>query len=402
MDIHNIAMVRATNAIPFDGKVHPVKDTNFIKKESGTVFSRELFSLLRRKGILHPIDWESSEKERLTVEQKNKQIASDYMPYTSMYNSMVLWSLNGLVPDDAFNAFSKKTCGIVDGLEEQMTQAEIVSMAPTDTAVKGTVNLSRNATVLIAKERYAQLPQEEKDNLADLDLKVSIFEGDLKTAINTTLVESGRYTAEDLSLVSEGGGYKESDTSVELIDTINSIAKEKDIPQLLHDKIFRGETDGIEKLEDVQGEFEQCNITASFYKQAFFEYLFSKMDIDEGVKEYAQYFPDSQKYMEDLCDQIGRVGIDKYKEILDEYNQSLEKLKETGKLPTPQQIVEASREDKKIDLISMIEQLQTEDVVLTSAIEATKEVTQQCDIERQGSHVPQMALGKTTPEEEIK
>ena len=154
MDIHNIALVRATNVIPFDGVVHPVKDVPFIKKETGTVFSGELFSLLRRKGVLNPIDWEAPEEERLLVEEKNKQIVAEYMPYTSMYNSMVLWSLNGLVPDDAFNAFSKKSCAIIDGLEEQMNQAEIVSMGPTDTAVKGTVALSKNAKILISKERY--------------------------------------------------------------------------------------------------------------------------------------------------------------------------------------------------------------------------------------------------------
>jgi len=168
MDIHNIAMVRATNAIPFDGKVHPVKDTTFIKKENSTPFQGEFFSLLRRKGVLHPIDWETPEEERITVEEKNKQIVAEYMPYTSMYNSMVLWSLNGLVPDDAFNKFSQKTCAIVDGLEEQVEQSEIISIMPTDTALKETVTLSKNATLLIAKQRYEQLSQQQKEQLEQL------------------------------------------------------------------------------------------------------------------------------------------------------------------------------------------------------------------------------------------
>jgi len=400
MDIHNIAMVRATNAIPFDGKVHPVKDTTFIKKENSTPFQGEFFSLLRRKGVLHPIDWETPEEERITVEEKNKQIVAEYMPYTSMYNSMVLWSLNGLVPDDAFNKFSQKTCAIVDGLEEQVEQSEIISIMPTDTALKETVTLSKNATLLIAKQRYEQLSQQQKEQLEQLNFTVSIFEGDLKTAIDTILIQSGRYTAETLDLVSEGGGYKESATSKDVIDTINSVAKERAIPQILHDKIFRGETEGVEKLEDVKGEKQQCDIIAEVYKQTFFDYLFSRMNIDENVKMKSQYNPNSDIYMEELCDEIGRIGIDKYKQVVDEYNKSLEELRDIGRLPTPQQIVDAVREDKKIDLISMIEQVQNQDAVLTGAIEATETVTTTRDIKEQEGKLSQ--IEKEIQETEIK
>lgn len=398
MDIHNIALVRATNVIPFDGVVRPVKDVPFIKKETGTVFSGELFSLIRRKGVLNPIDWEAPEEERQLAEEKNKQILAEYMPYTSMYNSMVLWSLNGIVPDDAFNTFSKKDCGIIDGLEEQMGQSEMVSMVPTDTAIKGTVTLSRSAKILISKERYDELSQEQKEQLAGLDLTVEVFDGDLKTAIDTSLVESGRYTAENLGLVSEGGGYKESATSKEVIEDINSVAKGNDIPQVLHDKIFRGETDGEQKLESVKGEIEQCNIVSAFYKQAFFEFIFSKLDIDEGVKECAMYLPDSPRYMEDLCDEIGRIGIDRYKEVLEEYNHSLERLRDTGKLPTPEQIVDAAREDRKINLISMIGQEKDQDVILASAIEETKQVTTMGAIKAQEEKISQLEMTNQTKE----
>lgn len=99
------------------------------------------------------------------------------------------------------------------------------------------------------------------------------------------------------------------------------------------------------------------------------------MNIDNGTKEYALYFPDSSKYMEDLCDEIGRIGIDKYKSLVDEYNKSLEQLRETGKLPTPQQIVNSARENKKIDLVSMIEKHSNEDIILSSAIKTTEEKT---------------------------
>ena len=84
------------------------------------------------------------------------------LPYNSDYNSMVLWSLNGLVPDDMNNTFSDKTCAIIDGLAEQIEQSEMVSLVPTDTAIKGNVNLSNKATILIDKDRYETLSLEEK------------------------------------------------------------------------------------------------------------------------------------------------------------------------------------------------------------------------------------------------
>ena len=70
------------------------------------------------------------------------------------------------------------------------------------------------------------------------------------------------------------------------------------------------------------------------------------MDIDDETKEYVSYFPDSSKYMEDLCDEIGRIGIDKYKNILDEYNKSLEQLRKIGKLPTPQKSLKELEKEK--------------------------------------------------------
>ena len=62
--------------------------------------------------------------------------------------------------------------------------------------IKGEVRLSKNAKILISKARYDSLPEQQKQQLAELDLTVEVFEGDLKTAIETSLRESGRYTAE--------------------------------------------------------------------------------------------------------------------------------------------------------------------------------------------------------------
>ena len=374
MDIKNIALVRATNVIPVDGVVRPISAVPYLRKEKDTEFSTSMRDLLRRKGLLKEVDWTKPD-EINKISKENTKTLEQYVPYNSDYNSMVLWSLNGLVPDDMNNTFSDKTCAIIDGLAEQIEQSEMVSLVPTYTAIKGNVNLSNKATILIDKDRYETLSLEEKDKLAKLNLNVTIFQGNLKEAVNEALIREGRYTAETLSLAREDDGYIKSDTSDEVRRTIRDVANERNIAQVLHWSVITGQNDELDKLENVKDDFENGCIVKDFYKRAFFEYLFSKMNIDNGTKEYALYFPDSSKYMEDLCDEIDRIGIDKYKSLVDEYNKSLEQLRETGKLPTPQQIVNSARENKKIDLVSMIEKHSNEDIILSSAIKTTEEKT---------------------------
>ena len=348
-----IAIVRATNVIPFDGVVCPISEAPYLRKEKGTEFYNAMRDLLRRKGLLTEVDWTKPD-EIDKIDEKNSQTVEEYMPYNSAYNSMVLWALNGIVPDDnskggtfGTNIFSDKDCAIIDGLEEQLDQSEITSLVPTDTAIKGKVKLSKQAIILLRKERYESLSQEQKDKLLSLGLELKIFEGDLTEAVKQTLQESGRYTAETLSLAKEDDGYIKSETSDQVRQIIRDIAKERNIAQVLHWNVITGQNDELDKLENVKDELENRSIVKDFYQKAFFEYLFSKMEIDNELKECVLYFSDSPKYMEDLCDEIARIGIDKYKLLVDEYNKTLEQLREQGKLPTPQEIVNSVKKMKK-------------------------------------------------------
>lgn len=374
MDIKNIALVRATNVIPVDGVVRPISEVPYLHKEKGTEFFFAMNDLLKKKGILKEIDWAKPD-EISEIDRENNEILKQYMPYNSDYNSMVLWSLNGLVPDDMNNTFSNKTCAIIEGLAEQIEQSEIVSLVPTDTAIKGNINLSNKATILISKERYELLSQEEKEQIAKLNMNITIFEGDLKQAVDKELVTENKYTAETLSLRREDDGYIKSDTSDEVRETVHGVANERKIAQVLHWNVITGQNDELDKLVNVKDEFKNSLVVSDFYKRAFLQYLFSKMDIDNKVKGDAVYLPESSQYMQALCDEIDRIGIDKYKSLVDEYNKSLEKLREKGKLPTPQEIVNSASEKKKIDLVSMIEEHSNEDIILSSAIEKTEQIT---------------------------
>ena len=210
-----IAIVRATDHIPFDGIVKTVSSSISLSKEKGSMFSFEMESMLR---------------ELNGGEISQEEFEKKYLPYVSKYNSMSLWALNSLVPDDPDNknVFSNKDCAIIDDLEEQINNgSEFISLAPTDTAIKGDVALSGKSTILISKERFSTLSDEEKEKLSKFNVKV--FDGDLKEAVSHALTEKG-YNAENLSLEgkylrdSSSKGFIESPTSQETLDSIYEIS----------------------------------------------------------------------------------------------------------------------------------------------------------------------------------
>ena len=140
MDVNNIALVRATNIIPFDGIVRPVSEVPYLKLNTSTQFGFAMSDLLRKVGKIPPVSFKITKDD---IENREK-VLKQYIPYMSDYNSMVLWSINGLVPDDSENGFgnntfSNKKCVIIDGLAEQLQLSSVVSLMPTDTAIRGKI-----------------------------------------------------------------------------------------------------------------------------------------------------------------------------------------------------------------------------------------------------------------------
>lgn len=329
MNIKNIALVRATNTIPFDGIVHPISEVPYLKKEKGTAFAYAMKDLLEKLSKINEEGyWTKTEEEQEEMYRQNKEILEQYLPYNSDYNSMVLWALNGLVPDDMNNTLSNKTCAIIESLEEQIDNSEIISLVPTDTAIKGNVKLSNKAIILISKDRYDSLSRQEKEQLESIGLTVQVFEGALQEGVNETLENSVIYTAEQLSLTRADKGYSESDTKEELIETIQGIAESHNIAQVLHWNVLTGQSDELEKLTSVKDEYKNNITVLECYQKTFFRYLFSRLDIDKNVSSNVLGYMESPVYIKALCEEIEKIGLDEYKRIIDQYNGSLENLKE--------------------------------------------------------------------------
>lgn len=359
MNIENIAIVRATDIIPTEGKIIPISEAKYIQKNKDTPLAKGITSLLKREGLITPIDFSKFGDEQY-MEEKNKEIAnitSKYIPYTSNYNSMVLFSLNGIVPDDkeagfGNNTFSNKKCAIIDSLSSHIDN--IISLNPTDTAIKGTVELSKNAVILIEKNTYESLSIDNKNKLKQFNVRT--FEGSLKEAVESYLKTSQRYTCEKLAISSSKGGYIESPTSEQLKTTIKQIATEKQISTAYHLNIVLHNVDTNEKLKSVEHEYENIIKIRNYYQNEFYKFLFSEMPVEEELQYYLLHY-NSDNYIDELCEVIQKFGLENYKKICDKFNNTLELLRQNNKLPTPEQIIDSINKGYPIDLCSIIREV---------------------------------------------
>ena len=363
MNIKNIAIVRATDVIPFDGIIVPISEAPYISKNLTVDFKFEISDLLKSEGIIPPIDYSRfDDKEYMEeMDTKKEKIIKDYIPYTSTFNSMVLFSLNGLVPDDrengfGNNTFSNKQCAIIDSLSSHID--EIISLNPVDTAIKGKVKLSKDAVILIEKKTYDSLSIEEKNKLSRFN--VILFEGTLKEAVELYLSSSQRYTSEKLSLTSEKKGYLDSPTSEKLKETINEIAEERKISTALHLNILRHITDKNEKLKAVENEAENMIEIRKYYQNEFYKFLFSEMPVEEEL-QYDLLTSNSTYYIKELCNSIKNFGLENYKNICYKFNYTLELLAKNNILPSPQQIIDSIKKGTPIDLCYIIRMYNQED-----------------------------------------
>lgn len=288
MNIDNIAIVRATNVIPFDGVVRPLSNVPYLCKNIGLEFSAQISDLLHELGVIPPMDQSRMFEEDYYDEMValSSKILKEYLPYVSDYNSMVLFSLNGICPDDnehgfANNTFSNKSVAIITPLSEHIDQ--VISLVPTDTAIKGNVELSNNAIVLIEESVYESLNDMQKALLHNNRFSIKTFTGSLKETIRNELQNSGRYIPETLSLSASTGGFMPSDTSELQKECINNIASSYGLSQMKYFNLITSRDTSIPKYDEVCDEFDKAMEVQDFYTTAFLHELLVYANASEDM-----------------------------------------------------------------------------------------------------------------------
>lgn len=349
MNIENIALVRATNIIPFEGVIRPLSNEKYLCKILGGEFQNSISDLLTKLGILPEQDYSkvfTDEDYYDNYVRECANITKEYIPYLSNYNSIVLFSLNGICPDDSEhgfgnNTFSNKKCAIIEPLKYHID--DVISLVPTDTSVKGDVLLSDEAIILIEEQTFYNLSDEQKNKLNGLNVK--IFNGSLKDTVKSNLRQSGKYTAEDLSLSQHDGGVKDSKTSNELKNCIENIIKEYNLSRLKYFNLLLAKNDEeVPKYDLIKDEYFNSIKVYEFYLEKFLTELLDLINAPLNIKESLHRNLHNKKYMDKVSLLISDFGIEKYKDCVDNYNKDLELQKENGSLLTPEEIINGTFE----------------------------------------------------------
>jgi len=348
MNIENIAVVRATNDIPFDGVLNPLSNVPYLCKNISGEFEASISKWLEELKITPEQDYSKIFEDNYYDNYVHEcaETLKDYIPYVSDYNSLILFSLNGICPDDNTNGhggniFSNKKCAVIDSLAYHIEKA--VSIVPTDTAIKGDVELSEEAIILIEEEIFDNLTEEQKIMLSGLKLNIKLFKGSLKDAIKKELQQSGKYIPEELSLSSSSGGFIESETSEMQKEFINKIAHIYGLSKLKYYNLItsRDGTD-IPKYDEVKDEYSKAFKVKDYYIEKFLTELLNTINAPEEMKQQLHRNLHNRIYMEQIVELLKPFGIENYKIFVDQYNKNLEFQQVNGTLLTPEQIVNDS------------------------------------------------------------
>lgn len=352
MNILNIALIRATNVIPFDGVIHPVSNSRYLTKKLGGEFQNAISKLLEELKIMPQEDYDKVYKDPDYYDEyvnKCADITKKYLPLVSDYNSVVLFSLNGICPDDCEhgfgnNTFSDKSCAIIEPLKYHIN--ETVSLVATDTAIKGDIKLSNEAIILIEENYYVSLSIEEKKKLNE-QFKIKVFNGDLKNAINEELEERG-YSYENLSLSSKDDGIKDSLTSDELKDAIKNIRVQYGLSNLKYFNLITARNGNeIPKYDLIKDDYNNALFIFEYYNFMFLNFLLKVMNAPEEMINKLSKNIYNKVYMKKITKLIKDYGIDKYLEIVNKYNQILEEKRSNGNLLTSEEIITETKKRKE-------------------------------------------------------
>jgi len=350
MDEKNIAIVRVTDAIPFDGKIKPLSNTTYLCKDTLSGFALAVSRKLDGQGPVIDNSRMGEEGYFEAFGRERVKFIEGFLPYVSGYNSVVLFSLNGMVPDDstrggfAGNEFSFKNCFVIDAISEHLGD-DLISLNLTDTGIdaqkNGFVQLSENAVIGIRKSIYDVLPDKLKQQLSSLRCKVSIFDGDIRDAVNTELRLSDRFFPLNLSLSMEHGGIIPStDPNIaakeqECLQVIDNLASERHISQRkFYDMLYSDEV--VSHLRPNALEVQNYFVTI------FLQDLLTKMNASEKmIQRTAKCVSwNDHEFYSDVIGLIDSYGWDNYKTFVQDWNKKLEVARDNGTLSTPQQIID--------------------------------------------------------------
>lgn len=302
-DASDIALVRVTDHLPDDNRLFSLSNVPFVAKMNDLAHET-IASFFEEQGLSYA---------------ESKQKAREYSPLSTQYRSSIHFCLNGPVSSHSYGNFEGNPFVIIEPFKEHEHDSNILAVRGEDTYFQDSVILSDEAIILV-DENYA-----DRVLYSGVDLnKVVFYRGNQEQAVGVMLTRMG--------IVPELVGQNyiiDSDTS----DFIRTFIQERNYPNDKH------------CFSESYKQDDQNNIRLwEKYAENYYTYLYGAVygDISDK-KEEIDYLVSAYQFdnvaIELLKNVIKTVGIDRYKEIVDTYNNSIMEKISLGQYPTNNQIL---------------------------------------------------------------
>lgn len=333
MNINNVVLVRAMNNLPLNGELIPSCEGQRLVNDNKSDFyyfmrdcvRANLEQQLGRSLVLFP-----DSPDYLLMEEAMK----DYLMVTGDYYTTTLsFALNGLVPDDMNNQFTNMKMAVLEPIKNQ-TSADFVTIETIDTTVKGRMNTSDEAILVIERNFFSQLSSDVQVNLVD-NFKIKLFEGNLKDAISNTLRENN-YPVLPLVQKKEKNNIEACPEKESMLDFEDkfSVAVGASRLRLQQLTFMYGGGTAVDEIahNKLKEEHDNTLKVAEYYKNQLYEFMVNKaMNLGIGISDEDKFylFTNYQEGVEAMKRIVTSLisaygGLDSFKQFIQEYNNYIE------------------------------------------------------------------------------
>lgn len=330
MNIEEVVLVRARNKLPIEGELIPSCEGMYLKPDALGPFSNVIRDIVRRdleNKLGRPLVLYAESEDAILLDKEMEK----FYPYTSNYTSTLSFSLNGLVPDDINNKFSKMKCAVIEPIKYH-TDADYLNISVIDTTTKGRMPLSNEAILVCDEATFRSYSKEEQEFLVGR-YRIELFTGSLKEAVNNTL-RKYNYPVFNLTQNNEIGYIEECQDKQRMKEFENTFASSVGASRLrlalLYQEPFLTGVDLIAGDKAKSDFYKRLKVEA-YYKERLYQFLLTKAEIvginlsDEDKFYLFSEDGRSEEVLEELIRSlINRCGgLDNFSLLVAEFNQSV-------------------------------------------------------------------------------
>ena len=237
--------------------------------------------------------------------------SKDYSPLSTIYNSTVSFTLNGISSD-------KGSIVVVEPFKHHDDDNNILAVRADETFFRNGIALSEDSVLL--------LPVEYKDKIYDININCVFYNGNRDVALNMYLVSIGIIPEKIVE-----SHIEESETSQLLY-------------QFIAEKKYRTERYYYHPLYAIDD--ERSHELWKYYDEKFYTYLFRKIypvgthlndfEVLKNARNVGLFYDKAYSILKNI---VFSLGLSEYKKIVEQYNNQLSEELSRGEYPTNNEIL---------------------------------------------------------------